>query len=319
MQPATTPYHQLAAKGFGVGVHWTTWTVAQELGKTKPFPQAVTDFDTDRFADTVASTGARHLLFTVNHELHFLPCPSAATDRRALGRTCTRDLPLDLIRSCERVGLDFLLYYHHGCDAPTQDPTWQNAVGGHDPDGHRLYQTIIDVTSELGRRYGTALKGWWFDAGWSLTHRHNPPWSDLARAARDGHPDRVICFNQGIDKTEPVTLDQDFYPGEAEGFDIIPESPIAPGGLPWYSFTTWHIHPGQPAAWGIDRTALNVWRRTPPPQAIARYYQAFRNVGGTVTFNLPVYQDGALLPADLAALTSAHSRVASLRDVGAAR
>jgi hypothetical protein len=288
---------------FGIGCHWTTWT-APRTGPHLPHDEAVERFDVSAFVGQARQIGAGHVLFTFNHELHWLPCPNSATDRVMAGRTCKRDLIGELADSLCEAGIKLIGYYHHGCDAPTQDAVWQDAVGGHDADPTRLYANVQEITAELGERYGNRLSAWWFDAGWSLEKRGDTPWTSLASAAKAGYPDRLIAFNSGLNRFDPVTDCQDYWAGELEGLHHRPTGPQAPGGLQWYSFMTWQPGGGM-FTWGIPVTGTSPSPARADAGAICEMARAYQAVGGCVTFNLLCYQDGSIHPADLESMTAA--------------
>ncbi len=279
----------LGRHGYGIGCHWTTWTLNAD-GTQLPFERAVDEFDVRAFANRVAETDAGHVLFTINHALHWLACPSHETDRVMPGRTCRRDLIRDLIDALRAHGIALMLYYHHGCDLPEQDPAWQRAVGGYDDTPVRLYDHVIRILTELGERYGSDVVGWWFDAGWALQKRGQTPWPALFAAAKAGHPSRLVSFNPGIHSTDPLSDLQDYWPGEVEGIEFVPDATTAPGGLAWYSFRTFHR--GGETAWGINALSLHTPRVLPSVDVVVDIIRAYRRVGGAITFNLLVYQNG---------------------------
>ena len=59
---------------YGVMFHWSTTT--QPLrGPQKPYPEAVSAFDLDAFADMVSETGAGYIIFTAVHGIMHFPAP----------------------------------------------------------------------------------------------------------------------------------------------------------------------------------------------------------------------------------------------------
>ncbi len=296
-------FDSMRQSAFGIGCHWTTWT-APRTGPPLPHGEAIENFDVNAFVRQVRQTGAGHVLFTLNHELHWLPCPNSCTDRLMPGRTSERDLVGEIADALLAAGIKFIGYYHHGCDAPTQDAIWQDAAGGHDVDPTRLYANVQDVTTELGERYGKRLSAWWFDAGWALEKRGNTPWDALSKAAKAGNPDRLITFNSGLNRFDPVTECQDYWAGELEGLHHRPSGATAPGGLPWYSFMTWQPGGGM-FTWGIPAHGESPSPARADPDDICAMAKAYRAAGGCVTFNLLCYQDGSIHPVDLHSITSA--------------
>jgi alpha-L-fucosidase len=299
----------------GIGVHWTTWTLNRD-GTNVPFADAVASFDVHRFVRQTAEAGAGHVLFMCNHALHHLPCPLPEVDAILPGRTCQRDLIGELSSALHDAGITLLLYYHHGCDEPQQDPAWQRAVGGYEADPTRLFANVNAIVAALGRRYGERLAGWWFDAGWALAKRANTPWRELFDAARAGNPRRAVCYNPGLESFDPMTPLQDYWPGEAEGLGGEPDAGAyarmpndtvrgAPGMLPWYSFVTWYERIGGIPVWGVNEDFLRLDPPPPSSDAVARHLVRYLRAGGAVTYNLPIYQSGELREADVRTLHEA--------------
>ncbi len=291
-------FEQIRRTSAGIGVHWTTWTL-QSDGRNDPYERAVDAFDVTRFASQVAEAGAGHVLFTTTHALHHLPCPHTSVDALLSGRTCQRDLIADMVAALKRVNVALMLYYHHGCDVPEQDPEWQAAVGGQETDPTRLYSNIQNILATLGDRYRQDVIGWWFDAGWALDARPNTPWPALYQAARSGYDGRAVCFNPGFERFDAMTSEQDYWPGEAEALVRIPDAPTAPGGLPWYSFDTWYDRVEGIPIWGVNQDFLKLDPTPPPASAITAHLASYLVAHGAVTYNLPIYQSGEIRSADL--------------------
>ena len=129
--------------GYGIGFHWTTWTLPRDGETVKPFEQAVDDFDVDAFVAQAVEAGAGHVLFTATHALHWLPAPHPEVDRILPGRTCRRDLIGEIADGLAAQGIKLVLYYHHGTDGPAQDPEWQEAVGSLDADQTALLRQLL--------------------------------------------------------------------------------------------------------------------------------------------------------------------------------
>ena len=111
---------------YGIGFHWTTWTLPLE-GEPVSFEEAVENFDVERFVEQAVAAGAGHVLITSTHQLHWLPAPNPEVDKVIAGRTCRRDLLMELADSLARAGIKLVLYYHHGTDGQQQDTA---VVGG---------------------------------------------------------------------------------------------------------------------------------------------------------------------------------------------
>lgn len=297
--------------GYGVGFHWTTWTWPRK-GKPVSFPEAVEAFEVPRLVEYARQAGAGHVIFPVTHEMQWWPCPNPEVDRILPGRTCRRDLILEIADGLLAAGIRLVIYYNpttHRDARVIQDPEWQEATGAGLPDRSRFFGNYCRILSWAGRHYGPKAIAFWIDGGRFLKGP-DAPWQRMAEAAKDGFSGRLICYNNGIEETgyEPVTECQDFYAGESTSLDFRPSGTATPAGFPWYAFHSWHpakdrqgrIKKGTRAArWGMEEHAIHAEWPPPPVEKIRSYLDAFRACGGTVAFNLMIYQDGTVLESDL--------------------
>jgi len=175
--------------GYGIGFHWTALTAPRD-GEPLDFQDAVDAFDVDAFVQQAVDAGAGHVLITTTHAWQKMPCPNPEVDKLVAGRTCKRDLLMELADGLAAAGIKLMLYYHHGIHAHGQDAEWREAVGWQSPD---YYDNYCRVVGWLGEHYGPKVIAWWFDAAGDLANRSDPPWDRMAAAAKAGHPGRLIC------------------------------------------------------------------------------------------------------------------------------
>jgi hypothetical protein len=291
---------------YGIGFHWTTWTAPRE-GMPKSFPEAVETFDVPAFVEQAVECGAGHVMITATHADHWLPGPNPEVDRILPGRTCKRDLLMEIADALAAAGIKFMVYYNHGVHNPDwspdhhQDPPWQEAVGSLEKDRSRYCDNYCRIVGWMSRHYGPKVIAYWFDSGYEHV-KFDTPWERFTAAAKAGHDGRLICYNSGVFNFESYTPYQDYWAGEINGLAFWPlGGPLTPAGLPWYSFVTWH---GTERYCRFGEWGLNMKNREkdfPPPQVdvVASYFQGFRRVGGAVTFNLFCWQDGSAYKSDL--------------------
>jgi hypothetical protein len=289
-------FSTLARTRYGIGFHWTTWT-APKKGDPLPFGQAVEAFDVARFVSQAIVAGAGHVLITTTHAMHWLPCPNPEVDRLISGRTCRRDLIMEIADGLATVGIPLLLYYNHGLHGG--DPEWREAVGANRPDRTEYFQNCNRVIGWMGEHYGKKVAAWWFDHG--LGDFPETPWAEITAAAKTGNPDRLVCYNSGVETHKLHTPFQDYWAGEICRLNYLLREPLTPSGLPWYSFTSWHPDLDH---YGCGEWGLNMQNRDldwPPPNvdSVAAYLERFLTRNGVVTFNLLCYQDGSAYPSDL--------------------
>jgi len=299
--------------GYGVGFHWTTATLPAG-GDPLPFEAAVERFDVPAFVDQVVSTGAGHVLFTATHSLHWLCAPNPEIDRILPGRTCRRDLLMELADALGEVGIRLMVYYNSGIHA--NDPEWRRACGAEEDDPGRFFENWTRIIGWMGAHYGPKMCALWVDGGYELEKigAGRTPWAELTRAAKAGFADRLVCYNPGIERHQLYTEHQDFWAGEVCRLNYIPRGPLTPAGLPWYAFVSWHGDSRKPTcgAWVMNADNRDVPWVSPPAESVVMFLRGFQRVGGTVTFNLFIYQDGTIYPSDLEVMR----RVRGLTDGG---
>ncbi|MBN2450512.1 MAG: hypothetical protein JXR77_08980 [Lentisphaeria bacterium] len=290
----------LRATGYGVGFHWTALTLPQR-GEPLPFAEAVARFDVSRFVDQVRQTGAGHVLFTLAHARHIMPCPNAEMDAVLPGHTCERDLIMDLAEGLREAGVALCLYYHHGISSRPPASPWELAAGAGPGDSAAFYDRHCRILEILGERYGRKVTAWWFDSAQALARLGATPWERIAEAARAGHPGRLLCHNTGIEQHALATPCQDYWSGEICRLNYLPRGEYTPGGLPWYAFVSWHGDSRKPlcGVWVMDAENRPFDWPPPPVESVVRFVRRFQAVGGVPAFNLLCYQDGRILETDL--------------------
>lgn len=302
--------------GYGIGFHWTTWTYPHH-GTPVSFPDAVEAFDVKAFVEQAVECGAGHVLFTANHALHWLPGPNPEVDRILPGRTCKRDLLMELADGLAAAGIKLIVYYNHGAGGPEQDPEWQEAVGSLGSDQSRFYDNYCRIIRWMGEHYGTKTIAYWFDGGWVLPERGHVPWAEMTEAAKAGNPQRLVCYNPGFLKLDRLTEMQDYWAGEIPGLDFEPSGNLTPTGLPWYSFTALHRNHKNPqwGEWGIDEEVRNLNLTPPDVEDVMVYLKRFQDCGGTVTFNILCYQDGSAYGPDLKVMKELNKALSKNGDI----
>ncbi|MFO1489959.1 MAG: alpha-L-fucosidase [Kiritimatiellia bacterium] len=278
---------------YGIMVHWTSQS-APLRGNPLPYDQAVTAFDVKAFANQIERTGAGFVVFTTSHAFQYFPAPLASLDKVLPGRTSQRDLVADLADELGRRGVKLILYFHLGA---INDPEWVKASNYFDADTRKFFTIWKDIISEAGNRYREKLAGWWFDEGSTSYYFRSPDWESLARAAKAGHPQRLVSFN-AWELINPTEF-HDFCTGEGcqepSGFCGV----LKRGGDGRYPTGT---HSGLQASACLitERDWGHFYSNTPfpPPKwtsetltALLQGFVAHKNVP---IFNLEITQDGVL-------------------------
>lgn len=291
---------------FGLGIHWTSKsTAAQGNGLTVDHQSAVKNFNVRNFTEQLRRANAKHCIFTLTHEEHFLPMPHALLDAIYPGHTTERDLAGELAESLHDAGIRVIFYYNHSCNGMKNQ--WKEAVGYSEGNLDLFAARICMMVEMISRRYGDLVDGWWFDSCYSVDDRgiHHCvtselgdwrfPWEALSEAAKIGNPGAAVTFNSGVDCLYMYTHHQDYYAGEITELNVSVDGPF-------YKFDGLHAHRWIPA----DTMA---WVHCQPdsPFAAPRFETAeFKNFiekhlarKAMVTLNVEIDQTGQLNPATL--------------------
>lgn len=287
--------------GYGVGFHWTTRTYPHE-GRLKLFQKAVENFDVRRFVDQVLETGAGHVLFTGAHIGNHFAAPHPVIDDILPGRTCERDLLMDIAQELAKHGIKFILYYNSA--TYDHDERWRTAVGACRPDPTEFFENYENILRWIGEHYGELITAYWIDGGYKLAALKPTPWKQLYDATKAGNPRRLVSWASGVQRHLFFTEHQDYWSGEVTDLRFRPRGDCTPFGLPWYAFASYHImqNPDVHVAgglWGIFSPEIRELKwKAPPVQTVVDFIRGFQAVGGTVTLNLLCYQEGDIHPSD---------------------
>ena len=207
---------------YGLMFQWGQWGYP-EHGEAKPWPKMIDDFDVEKFADMVQSTGAGYVIWSTVWRSYYFPAPIQSIEQIMPGHTSKRDLIGDLADALHRRGIKLVLYYNGSAltNFRGADP---NKVGT----DAQFRKNWIAIVTEVGERYGNRVAGWFIDEGW-----YPSPFEEENRALKAGYPGRIVSFNDWV---RPRTTDfEDVEFGE--GFNclndgagrLFPDGPPAGG------------------------------------------------------------------------------------------
>jgi hypothetical protein len=288
--------------GYGLMFQYGPWGYPQS-GPRKSLDEQTDDFDVPAFVEMVKETGASWVIWSLTWWEYRMNAPIAAVDR-LIGngdRTSSRDLVGEIMTALDAAGIGFFLYYHRGHEddpwfaADVFPPTEFTLRGTGDRSA--LFDSWIEIVTEIGERYGEKLDGWFFDDG---VVYYPAPFESLGQAARAGNPKRLISWNAWVSAS--VTEFQDVMFGEGHHGEVIAGS----AGIDGNGILT-----GGPSAgllehgmfmtaddWGIHEENQAFEVRVTPEQARAWIDAgAERNV--PLSFTLLMWQDGTVPPASL--------------------
>ena len=294
----------LAKCRYGISVHWTARSMPRH-GAAVDFQEAVRQFNVDAFLEQMLESGADYLIFTVTHALQMIPAPNPVVDRILPGRTCDRDLLMELADRLAQHGKHLILYYNHSCNQKG-DAEWEQAVGYHDADKSRFAANLQEIVAWMGRRYGEKARAWWFDSSYSVDPRgpHNSvttdlhgfqfPWESYSQSAKAGYPQRLVTFNAGVNETFLYTSHQDYWSGELVDLNNPPAVRYMANGLQWHGWTCLDDRD-----WVHAKADTEAGGPLYSDEELHRFMDICRRHSAPMTFNVIIYQDGTMSPGSI--------------------
>ena len=165
------------------------------------FNKIVDAFDVNAYADDIAQTGARYVIFTLGQQ-GFFCSPNRTLDTLCGPVTSRRDLIRDVSNALASRGIQTVAYIPSGAPEPMAAGTGYNEIDSGGP-GRRLafQENWQRVVAEYSQRWGRHVSGWWFDGmyDWQKMYAFTtaPSYQSLAGACRIGNPSCLIAFNDG--------------------------------------------------------------------------------------------------------------------------
>ena len=295
----------LGAAKFGFMCQCGEWSYPPH-GPHKPWPQMVDEFDVEKFADMVESTGAGYAIWSATWATYYFPAPIKAIDRLLPGHTSRRDLIADLADALAKKDIRLILYYHLGAEgppaaaaAPIDNPLTLSQQPGY-------FDNWCSILQEVGERYGDRLAGWMFDD--ELIY-YPVPYEQLGKAAKAGSKSRIISYNPWIQARG--TDFQDFQFGE--GFTGSTELPVSAKGIwpagPFQGLQAHGCFQVDGPDWGINHpeTVIQAPHFT-TERAIEMALDAAER-DEALSWNLLMYDDGSVSPESLETMRAAGAAV----------
>ena len=222
----------LAKTGFGLMFHYEAFSDHSP----ESYNRVVDSFDVERFADSVASTNAGHVIFVVGQHWGRYCAPNRAYEQR-LGVdpgvwTSKRDLIMEIGEALRDRNVRLILYMtarapmrHYRVIEAMGDtlPSINGKPAGPeiDPMSHprklkgfrrsenqapnpEFLKTWGDVCGEWSKRYGSLVSGWWFDGykgemkdAYESLKSEQYNIDTWVAAVRSGNPAAELAFNAG--------------------------------------------------------------------------------------------------------------------------
>jgi hypothetical protein len=269
----------LARSGYGVMFHWTSESQPRR-GSAVSYQQAVDAFDVAAFTKMVEGTGARYVVFTVNHARPHCPAPIKSWERIHPGSTTQRDLLGEIAQALEARNIRLILYMASHTVGKLRAATGKEYVAIHK-----------EVLQEIGQRYGSRVAGYWFD-GWYQTLEAHPEIEprDLLPSVRAGNPARLVAFNFWVYPIE--TQWQDYWAGEVAEI-VRPSSSRYMTSGPAIGLQA-HFLLFADAPWVHSTPETEMEPLLFSDEALIDFVRRNIEKEAPVTINLGIYQDGAI-------------------------
>lgn len=265
--------------------------------------ELIDHIDVENLADQINSTGAAYHIFTIGQNSGFYDSPNAAYDRIvgiSPSHCSKRDLIADLADAIHQRGMKFIVYLPSG--APGGDRAAREKLqweGGAHPN-REFQRHWEEIIREWSARWGTKIDGWWFDGVyWPNTmyrSKEPPNFESFAAAARAGNPNSAVAFNPGVVyRTISITPFEDYTAGEVD----LPDK--------W--------SPKRNLNGKVDGAQIQMlsylgerWGTGDAPrftnEEVIGWSRKVVDVGGAVTWDVPIRTDGTIAPAFLEQLTA---------------
>lgn len=321
---------------FGVMSHWlynpvdTPVPQGELASQVDQWNRRVDAFDTQALADQLQSVGAGWFILTIGQNSGFYCAPNPVYDALVgypLSKCAQRDLFADLARALKKRGIRAIAYLPSG--APCYDPQamqrleWTDGAL-RDANGVMLrgagHYRLEDLSLRLAsfqrkweqvitcwaQAWGDLCDGWWIDGVYYANAMYRfdqePNFDSLARALRSGNPRAAICLNQGILRTDQITVQsvqEDYTAGELGAYLYVPfgrkkaEPALMDGRV---ADAQLHLLSFLGEQWG-----QGVSPRLPPALSVAWTQEVLAH-HGAVTWDVPTGSDGKIAPAFLPVL-----------------
>jgi len=288
---------------FGVMTHYL---IAPEgttdAEKTANFNKTIDDFDIKLYMKQFDQAKADWLIFTIGQNTGYWNSSNKIIDSVLPGRTPKRDLVLEIAKAVKKRGKHFIAYI-------PGDTSYVN-------DGSGYYNTWEKVLRDYSLKLGKNCDGWWID-GCNPDQLRGINGENWARAMRAGNPNSAVTLSMGpyiqgnlknlsnvndyfagevhhvenaFIRTDPmfsnVSLDKN---GRVRVLDqapeyFVPKTKLIDGAL---------LHALVPLDLTFNPAISTEWVKFPVNDMITLAH-SFSQVGGGVTFNVPVEKSGKI-------------------------
>jgi hypothetical protein len=249
-------------------------------------------FDVEGMARRLESVGAGHYQLSIGQNSGYYLSPNPVYDKITgihPSKCSHRDLIEDFYEPLRSRDIKLMAYLPSG--APSGDKTavdeleWLNG-----PYRNKDFQLKWEqIIAEWSRRWGTKVAGWWFDGCYFPNSMYRsvdrPNFESFAAAARAGNPDASLGFNPGvIYRILSMTPCDDYTAGEIDKPDLATVRRAVEGRM---DGTQIHMLSLLGETWGSGAPRFSA-------DQVVAYTKKIRDLGGSVTWDVPVEIDGTI-------------------------
>lgn len=287
-----------ARAGYGLWFHFLDLTTPPK-GPRVPYEQAVNAFDVEKHVAMVAETGAKYMIWAVNHGDPTCPAPMKSWEKLHPGWTTKRDLIGELADALGKRGIRLMLYMNPpGIGGMDLNPGSVNGIPRFNEDEYANH--LIGVFREFGERYGRRVAGYWFDSTFEASECYpNLPFEAINDAVKTGYSDRLVAWNNWVFPAE--TEWQDYFAGE------LTDLPVKSYGGRYIAHGVAKGLQGH-VALRFDADWLHITQDAPmpppryKPAELAEFIRARQAEQVPVTLGVGIFQDGSWGPEALPVL-----------------
>jgi hypothetical protein len=252
----------------------------------------VDGFDVAGMAQRLDSVGAGHYQISIGQNSGYYASPNAAYDQITgiqPSKCSKRDLIADLYDQLSKHDIKLMAYLPSG--APAQDKPAMAALEWlNGPYENKNFQRKWEmIIAEWSKRWGPKVVGWWFDGCYFPNAMYRsaeaPNFASFAAATRAGNPDSSVAFNPGVVyRVLSVSPDEDYICGEIDKPDLVSARRTTDGKVDGIQI---HMLSFLGEKWGGGAPRFTT-------DQVVAYTKKLRDLGGSVTWDVPVQLDGTI-------------------------
>jgi len=308
---------------YGMMVHYLIYPDGNtEEEKTNDFNKTIDNFDLELFINDFKTTKADWLIFTIGQNTGYWNSSNAYIDSKISGRTPKRDLVLEIAKEVKKLGKRFIAYLPGEVVTILREKKIDDIFDWNEekPDG--FLKAWSAILRDYSLKLGDLCDGWWIDGCYEQIHHNTWDWKIFADAMRAGNPNSAVSLSDAsfcCHILKSLTSENDYFPGEVHMLEdgviridpafgnvhlnengkirvgekapeyFIPEGKYIDGTL---------LHALVPMDLTFNEEVKNEWIQYPVSDII-KLAHSFNDVGGAITYNVPIDNTGKIRSSSL--------------------